>query len=68
MSKEQTKDLLKFLKPFDDDIKEIALWLREFVWELYPNNNELIYDNYNAVAVEWSPADRVGHTFCCIAF
>ena len=68
MSKEQTKDLLKFLKPFDDDIKEIALWLREFVWELYPNNNELIYDNYNAVAVEWSPTDRVGHIFYCIAF
>src|SRR5436309_1914950 len=67
MSKEQTTDLLKFLKPFGDDIKERALWLREFVWDLYPETNELIYDNYNALAVGWSPTDRVGHTFCSIA-
>jgi hypothetical protein len=67
MSKEQTKDLLKFLKPFPDDIQETALWLREFVWDLYPKANELIYDNYNAVAFGWSPTDRVGHTFCSIA-
>jgi hypothetical protein len=67
MSKAQTKDLLKFLTPFDDGIKEIALWLREFVWDLYPNTNELIYDNYNALAFGWSPTDKVGHTFCSIA-
>ena len=67
MSKEQTKDLFKFLKPFPDEVKEIALWLREFVWDLYPNCNELIYDNYNALAFGWSPTDKVGHTFCSIA-
>ena len=67
MSKEQTADLLKFLKPFGDDLKERALWLREFVWDLYPNANELIYDNYNALAFGWSPTDRVGHTFCSVA-
>jgi hypothetical protein len=67
MSKEQTKDLEKFLKPFGDEIKERALWLREFVWDLYPDANELIYDNYNALAFGWSPTDRVGHTFCSVA-
>ena len=67
MSKNQTKDLLKFLKPFPDEIKEITLWLREFIWDLYPNTNELIYDNYNALAFGWSPTDRLGHTFCSIA-
>jgi len=67
MSKEQTKDLLTFLKPFPKDIQERALWLRKFVWDLYPHCNELIYDNYNAVAFGWSPTDRVGHTFCSIA-
>ena len=67
MSKEQTKDLLKFLKPFPGEIKQRALWLREFVWGLYPTANELIYDNYNAVAFGWSPTDKVGHTFCSIA-
>lgn len=67
MSKDQTKDLLKFLSPFPDEIKETVLWLREFVWDLYPKTNELIYDNYNALAVGWSPTDRAGHTFCSIA-
>lgn len=67
MSKEQTKDLLKFLKPFSKEIIERALWLREFIWDLYPQTNELIYDNYNALAIGWSPTDRVGHTFCSIA-
>jgi len=67
MSKEQTQDLLKFLKPFNEEITERALWLREFIWDLYPQANELIYDNYNALAIGWSPTDRVGHTFCSIA-
>ena len=67
MGKEHTKDLLKFLKPFPPTIQETAFWLREFVWDLYPQANELIYDNYNAVAFGWSPTDKVGHTFCSIA-
>jgi len=67
MSKKQTKDLLKFLKPFPNDVKQRALWLREFAWDLYPDCNELIYDNYNALAFGWSPTNRVGHTFCSIA-
>ncbi len=60
MSKEEVKDLTKFLQPFSKEIQELSLWLREFIWDLYPNTNELIYDNYNAVAVGWSPTDRVG--------
>ncbi len=67
MSKEQTTDLLKFLKPFSTEIQEIVLSLRVFVWDLYPQANELIYDNYNALAFGWSPTDRVNHTFCSIA-
>jgi hypothetical protein len=67
MSKKDTRDLLKFLEPFPKDIQNRALWLRAFVWHLYPDCNELIYDNYNALAFGWSPTDRVGHTFCSIA-
>jgi len=67
MSKEQNEDLLKFLSPFGKEISELVLWLREFVWDLYPQTNELIYDNYNALAFGWSPTDKVGHTFCSIA-
>jgi hypothetical protein len=67
MSKEQTQDLLKFLKPFPTEIRAAVLWLREFVWDLYPQTNELIYDSYNAVAFGWSPTDKLGQTFCGIA-
>ncbi len=67
MSKDQTKDLLKFLKPFGDEIIDLVMWLRDFAWDLCPQANELIYDNYNAVAFGWSPTDKVGHTICSIA-
>jgi hypothetical protein len=67
MGKEDNNDLLKFLMPFGTEITELVLWLREFVWDLYPKTNELIYDNYNALAFGWSPTTKVGHTFCSIA-
>src|SRR5271170_496147 len=67
MPKEDTRDLKKFLKPFPPATKEIVFWMREFVWDQFPQTNELIYDNYNALAFGWSPTDKVGHTFCSVA-
>jgi hypothetical protein len=67
MSKEDTKDLQRFLKIFPEDIRNTVFKLRDFVWHIYPQANELIYDNYNALAFGWSPTDKVGHTFCSIA-
>jgi hypothetical protein len=67
MGKSENKDLLKFLRSFPKEQQERALWLRDFVWDLYPTSNELIYDNYNALAFGWSLTDRVGHLFCTIA-
>jgi len=67
MAKEDTRDLLKFLKPFPEEIRNTALWLRDFVLDLYPKSNELIYDNYNAVAFGWSITEKLGHTFCSVA-
>lgn len=67
MGKNQTKDLHQFLKPFDKDIIDRVMWLRDFAWDLCPDANELIYDNYNAVAFGWSPTDRPGHGICSIA-
>jgi hypothetical protein len=67
MGKETVSDLIKFMLPYPDSVKAAALWLREFVWDLYPETNELIYDNYNAVAFGWSPTDKAGDVFCSIA-
>lgn len=63
----QTKDLQRFLKPFPQETQRRLYALRAFIWEEYPEANELIYDNYNALALGWSPTDRVGHIFCNIA-
>jgi len=67
MGKESLTDLIKFLLPFPDHVQQNALWLRNFVWDLYPDSNELIYDNYNALAVGYSPSDRAGDVFCSFA-
>lgn len=67
MSKDQTSDLLNFLRPFSSDTTDLVMWLRDFAWDLCPQTNELIYDNYNAVAFGWSPTDKLGHTICSVA-
>jgi len=67
MPKEEIKDLVKFLLPYPDQVKAAAFWVREFVCDLYPETNELIYDNYNAVACGWSPTDQASDVFCSIA-
>ncbi len=67
MAKEDVGELVNFMLPYPDQVKAAALWLREFVWDLYPQTNELIYDNYNAVAFGWSPTDKAGDVFCSIA-
>jgi hypothetical protein len=67
MAKEDVKDLLRFIRPYPQAVQDMALWLREWVWDLYPGCSELIYDNYNAVAFGWSPTDKLGHTFCTVA-
>lgn len=67
MSKQDKQDLLKFLEAFPSESCEIALWLRDFVWDLHPKCNELIYDNYNFLAFGWGPTDRMSDIFCSIA-
>ncbi|MFN0279513.1 MAG: hypothetical protein ACKVRN_13100 [Pyrinomonadaceae bacterium] len=67
MAKEDVKDLLVFLKPFDPVIVKTALWLRDLVWEMYPACNELIYDGPAALAFGWTPSERTSDTFCTIA-
>lgn len=67
LAKKNTKELKVFLKPYSAQVQEMVLWLRDFVWDLYPSCNELIYDNYNAVAIGWSVTDKMGGTFCTVS-
>ncbi|MGE5520908.1 MAG: hypothetical protein ACM3VS_13335 [Candidatus Dadabacteria bacterium] len=67
MSVNDTKDVLDILRPFDEQTTELFLWLRKYAWSICPRANELVYDNYNAVAIGWSPSTKLGHTICSIA-
>lgn len=67
MSKGEIKHLRNFLAPFPQRVRENTLWLREFVLDLYPDCDELIYDNYNALAICFSLTEKVGDGFCHIA-
>jgi len=67
MPKEELKDLSRFLIPFPENVRAIALQLRDFVWDLYPGANELIYDNYNALAVGFGLSEKAGSVFCSFA-
>ncbi|MEP6900407.1 MAG: DUF1801 domain-containing protein [Actinomycetota bacterium] len=67
MSIEEKKDLTEFLQPFPENVRETVWRLRKFVWALYPDCNELIYDNYNALAIGFATSERAGDVFCSIA-
>ncbi len=51
--------LVKFLKPYDRAIQDLALSLRSLVLEEMAPCHENIYDAYNAVAIGYGPTDRL---------
>lgn len=60
-------NLKKFIKPYGDEIQKLTLELRDFVTDLIPEANELIWDNYNAVAIAYSKSEKLKDAFCHIA-
>ncbi len=60
-------DLKKFIKPYSESIQKLTLEIREFVLAIVPEANELIWDNYNAVAMAYSKSEKLSDAFCHIA-
>jgi hypothetical protein len=56
-----------FLEPYDEGIQKLTLELRDFITDLVPQANELIWDNYNAVAMAYSKSEKLKDAFCHIA-
>jgi hypothetical protein len=56
-----------FLKPYDIEIQKLTLELRDFITDLVPQANELIWDNYNAVTMAYSKSEKLKDAFCHIA-
>ena len=59
--------LIKFIEPYDEGIQKLALDLRGFILGVVPQANELIWDNYNAVAMAYSKSEKLKDAFCHIA-
>ena len=60
-------ELQNFLLPYDTNIQKLTLKLRNVIIEIEPTCNELIWDNYNAVAIAYSKSDKLKDAFCHIA-
>lgn len=54
------RELVKFLRPYDRTIQDLALKLRELVLDEMAPCFENIYDAYNAVAIGYGFSDRLG--------
>ncbi len=51
--------LIKFLKPYDQEVRDVALRLRALVLEEMAPCYENIYDAYSAVAIGYGTSDRL---------
>src|SRR2546428_12583093 len=52
-------DLIKFLRPYDPQVQELALKLRALLLEEVGPCYENIYDAYSAVAIGYGTSDRL---------
>ena len=59
MSHSPPAALIKFLKPYDREIQDLALKLRALVLEEMAPCYENIYDAYSAVAIGYGTSDRL---------
>jgi len=64
---EPNPQLRKFIEPYDEEIQKLTFQLRDFITNLVSHANELIWDNYNAVAIAYSTSEKLKDAFCHIA-
>jgi hypothetical protein len=69
MPKEETAEqqLASFMAKFTPEIAFLARAIRREVRKLYPSALELVYDNYNALAIGYSPTERTSEAIFSIA-
>lgn len=65
--KNAEKQLASFLAKFDAEIAELAEEILGEMRKLYPTALELVYDNYNALAIGFCPTERASEAIFSIA-
>ena len=61
------KQVLGFIKKFDPKIAKLVTEVRSALRRRYPTAIELVYDNYNALAIGLSPTEKTSDAFVSIA-
>lgn len=59
--------LIKFIEPYAQGIQDLTFEIRKFIFLSVPETNELIWDNYNAVAMAYSKSTKLKNAFCHIS-
>lgn len=67
MPKPVSDDLKNFLERFPADMQTTVLYLRQFVLDLIPDCNELLYDKANLLVIGFGLSDGAGNAFCSLA-
>ena len=56
-----------FLRSYPDHIRQLTIEVRNYITSLIPEANELIWDNYNALAMAYSKSEVLKDAFCHVA-
>lgn len=60
-------ELAGFFAKYSDDVSSLAEAIRGRMRKLYPTALELVYDNYNALAIGYSPSEKASEAIFSIA-
>ena len=61
------KQVESFIAKFDPGIARIVRAARSILRKRYPSAHELVYDNYNALAIGYGPNERTSEVFFSVA-
>jgi hypothetical protein len=61
------KQLDAFIAKYSREIARVARGALTRMRKRFPGTRELVYDNYNALAIGWSPTGRTSDVICSIA-
>ena len=66
-AKSAEAELARFIAKYDAEIADLANTIRAEMRKLYPTALELVYDNYNALAIGYCPSERTSEAIFSIA-
>jgi hypothetical protein len=59
--------LAQFIAKYSPEVARVAKAALVTLRKRFVGTQELVYDNYNALAIGWSPTGKVSHVICSIA-